>query len=178
MRDIRDDLKQRVQLLRLERDQMQAALKAKLAELDAYEAQLSGLLALEEKRVQATASNGPPMPLLDNPPPEPNWSSTWVTTLGAGASTATAAPEDETEDATDDEFEAEILKIIADGQPWAHAAIKHSMEKSGWVLEKGSLGRALQGQLLSLKQRGAVEYLQNSTWRKLQNAAATKKTAA
>jgi hypothetical protein len=58
MRDIRDDLRQRVQLLKDERDELQKQLTEKLAELDAYEAQLSALLAFEEKRAMGAARQG------------------------------------------------------------------------------------------------------------------------
>ena len=50
MRDIRDDLKERLAGLRSERDRLQSALESKLAEIAAYEQHLSALLDIEEHR--------------------------------------------------------------------------------------------------------------------------------
>jgi len=144
MRDIRDDLRQRVQLLKDERDELQKQLTEKLAELDAYEAQLSSLLAFEEKR-----ANGP---------------------AAQGQLELTAAAK--VEEHTDEDFEAAILSIMGNYQSWTHADIKSQMEQDEWTLEKGSLGRAIQGQLLSMKQRGLIEFMGDRKWRRLRAAAA------
>lgn len=50
MRDIRNDLRERLEALRTERDELQAQLTAKLKEIDNYEKNISALLALEERR--------------------------------------------------------------------------------------------------------------------------------
>jgi hypothetical protein len=141
MRDIRDDLRQRVQLLKDERDALQKQLTEKLAELDAYEAQLSSLLAFEEKRAVGAGGQGQ----------------------------LELAPADEI---TNKDFEAALLSIMGNYQSWTHADIKSKMEAEDWTLEKGSLGRAIQGQLLSMKQRGLIEFLGDRKWRRLKVAVA------
>lgn len=143
MRDIRDDLRQRVQLLKDERDELQKQLTEKLAELDAYEAQLSALLAFEEKRAMGAARQGQ----LDLTPAQEE------------------AQEDE--ETTDQDFEAAILTIMGNYQEWSHSEIKAQMEKEEWTMEEGSIGRAIQGQLLSMKQRGLIEYAGDRKWRRL-----------
>jgi hypothetical protein len=142
MRDIRDDLRQRVQLLKDERDELQKQLTEKLAELDAYEAQLSALLAFEEKRAVGAAIQGQ---------------------LGLTPDREEA----KAEEASDQDFEAAILAIMGNYQEWTHSDIKAQMEQEEWTMEKGSIGRAIQGQLLSMKQRGLIEYVGDRKWRRL-----------
>jgi chromosome segregation ATPase len=144
MRDIRDDLRQRVQLLKDERDELQKQLKEKLAELDAYEAQLSSLLAYEEKRAVGAGGQGQ----------------------------LELTPIEKADEVTDEDFEAAILSVMGNYQSWTHADIKAQMEREDWTLEKGSLGRAIQGQLLSMKQRGLIEFMGDRKWRRLKIAAA------
>lgn len=147
MRDIRQDLRQRLGSLREERDRLQAQLKAKLVEIDEYEEQLSSLLALEEKRAGA------------DPPPTPN------------SDRPSNQGEEEVEEV---DFEADVLSIIADGRDWEHAKIKEAMEARGWSIEKGSLGRAIHGTLLSLMQnKGLVESRGKGIWRLTAKAKAT-----
>jgi hypothetical protein len=143
MRDIRDDLRQRVQLLKDERDELQKQLTGKLAELDAYEAQLSSLLAFEEKRA-----------------------------VGAGGQGQLELTTEKVVEITDKDFEAALLSVMANYQPWTHADIKAKMEAEDWILIKGSLGRAIQGQLLSMKQRGLIEFMGDRKWRRLKAAVA------
>lgn len=147
MRDIRDDLKERLSLLRAERDALQAQLKSKLAEIDVYEQQLTTLLALEEARADP---------------------------LGSAASSGTdAAESEEIQEGSDGEFEADILKILSDGKAREHAEIKAEMGDMGWKSTKpGTLGRQIQGVLLTLKNRGALEYVGHRIWRKAKVGAA------
>jgi hypothetical protein len=152
MRDIRDDLRQRIQLLKQERDDLQQQLLAKLAELDEYEGQLSGLLALEEKRAARTAEIVPTLPDVEFIDPR--------------VPAEEESEEEAVETGSDEDFEAAILDALKESKPLEHGEIKKRLEEN-WTMEKGSLGRAIQGQLLSLKQRGAVEYLGDRRWRRL-----------
>jgi uncharacterized protein involved in exopolysaccharide biosynthesis len=152
MRDIRDDLRQRIQLLKQERDDLQRQLQAKLAELDEYEGQLSGLLALEEKRAARTTDSVPTVPDVEFIAPR-------VPAEGE-------SEEEAVESGSDEEFAAAVLETLKESKPLEHGEIKKRLEDN-WTMEKGSLGRAIQGQLLSLKQRGAVEYLGDRRWRRI-----------
>jgi hypothetical protein len=149
MRDIRDDLRQRIELLRQERDDLQRQLQAKLSELDDYETQLSGLLAIEEKRAARVEV-------------EADIVSAEFTAPAAGDGDST----EEVETGSDADFEAAILDALKDA-PLEHGEIKKRLEEN-WTVE-GSIGRTIQGQLLSLKQRGEVEYLGRSRWRRVTN---------
>jgi hypothetical protein len=153
MRDIRDDLKERLALLRAERDALQAQLESKLAEIDAYEGQLTGLLTLEEARAASAAA-------VDVSP------------------TATDAPAEaepaKTPEEINAQFEADILKILDDGLPREHSEIRAGMEEEGWVSrKKGGLGRQIQGVLLTLKNRRLVNYAGDSIWQKAKVMAET-----
>lgn len=145
MRDIRDDLKERLALLRAERDALQAQLKSKLAEIDAYEGQLTGLLRLEEARAADAAAVAPSPADTDEPDVDPPQSPAEIDAM----------------------FEADILKILADGQPREHSEIRTEMEEKGWSSDKkGTLGRQIQGVLLTLKNRGLLDYAGGSIWQK------------
>jgi predicted nuclease with TOPRIM domain len=144
MRDIRDDLRQRVQFLKDERDALQKQLTEKLAELDAYEAQLSSLLAFEEKRANGAAAQGQ----------------------------RDLAESGEAAEESVEGFEEAILAIMGNYQPWTHSDIKLHLQQEQWSAEKGSLGRLIQGQLLSMKQRGLIEFLGDRKWRRLKVAVA------
>ncbi|RTL73544.1 MAG: hypothetical protein EKK36_14400 [Bradyrhizobiaceae bacterium] len=146
MRDIRDDLKQRVALLQAERDELQRQLKEKLAELDEYEEQLSALLALEERRASKKAEV-PEVPAPLTAPIQNN------------------RTEDASADVQTKNFERSILEIMGNDEDWTHAEIKEQITKQGWSA-KGSLGRAIQGQLLSMKQRGLIDFVGDKKWRK------------
>jgi hypothetical protein len=154
MRDIRDDLKERLSLLRAERDALQAQLKSKLAEIDVYEQQLTTLLALEEARA-GPPSQAPPSVAV---PPAAELAETETEALGEGS---------------DEEFEADIMKILSDGKAREHPVIRAEMEDMGWKSTKpGTLGRQIQGVLLTLKNRGALEYVGDRVWRKAKVGAA------
>lgn len=154
MRDIRRDLRQRLDSLRKERDGLQAQLDAKLVEIDGYEQHLAGLLDMEEKRLRGKKTQGKKP--KENEKVEKN------------AKTQKANPEDQAAIAA---FEADILRIIDDGEPWPHAKIKAAMERLEWTFD-GSLGRAIHGTLLSLMQNhGKVESVGKGVWRKVRKAA-------
>jgi hypothetical protein len=147
MRDIRDDLRQRVAALRKERDELQTQLKAKLLEIDEYERHLDSLLAFEEKRAGAHVTQ--PKAQQDE------------LTLPAGAGEATYS-----------DFEGAVLDILGDGQVWQHGDIKAALEKRGWKAVKGSLGRKLQGVLIGMmKNKGLIEFAGNAGWRRSHKAA-------
>jgi hypothetical protein len=138
MRDIRDDLRQRLASLRAERDAIQAQLKAKLLEIDEYEEHLDGLLALEEKRANPSGI-GPPKPQADPSPTELN-----------------------------NEFDQDILNILSGGKELSHSEIKAEMQAREWVPADGkSLGRQIQGTLISLmKNQELIEPTGDGKWRR------------
>jgi hypothetical protein len=79
---------------------------------------------------------------------------------------AKAVPEKSVEE-INAEFEADILKILDDGKDRIHTEIRERMEQIGWKAEKpGTLGRQIQGVLLTLKNRGAVDYVGERIWKK------------
>ena len=150
MRDIRDDLRERLALLHQQRDDLQAQLKEKLAQIDTYEQQLTTLLAMEEARAAPA-----------------------TVTQTKAADSSSEEPEESAE-AINARFEANILEILGDGKERGHGDIKGAMEANGWYAEKkGALGRQIHGVLLTLKNRGAVDYLGGSVWRKAKVKAAT-----
>jgi hypothetical protein len=139
MRDIRQDLRQRLASLREERDAIQAQLKAKLLEIDQYEEHLDGLLALEEKRANPSGVGPPSRPSADPSPTELN-----------------------------NEFDQDILTILSGGRELSHSEIKAEMEARNWEAPEGkSLGRQIQGTLVSLmRNRQLVEPAGDGKWRR------------
>jgi hypothetical protein len=142
MRDIREDLRQRLASLRQERDAIQAQLKAKMLEIDEYEEHLDGLLALEEKRANPSGI-GPPKPQADPSPTE-----------------------------LSNEFDQDILTILSGGRELTHGEIKAEMEAKNWEASEGkSLGRQIQGTLVSLmKNRQLIEPAGFGKWRRTDKA--------
>jgi predicted nuclease with TOPRIM domain len=131
MRDIRDDLRERLKALRQERDALQTQLAAKLAEIDEYEKQVSALLALEDRRQESRQeSNG----------------------FAPSAKTAVAPKTAEMRN----EFERAILDLMGNDKVWDHSDLRHRLESEGWKTSSGSLGRVLHGVLLSLRSRELI----------------------
>lgn len=143
MRDIRDDLRQRLVALRKEREALQAQLKAKLAEIDQYEEQLDALLALEEKRAGGESH--------DSRPPK---------------SEKTAAE-------IDAEFRTDILEILSDGQDWDHGDIKKAMEAKDWTSDASLGRQIQGALLNMSRNEGLIVSLGNSKWRKAKKAVAS-----
>jgi hypothetical protein len=138
MRDIREDLVERLRSLEKEREAIKARVKAELHQLDLYEEQLKGLLALEVARAEASDL------------------------------AETAEESAERSEEVHAEFEADLLKILNDGKDHQHTSIRKAMEELGWhAKDGGKLGRQIHGVLLTLKNRKVVDYLGGSTWRKI-----------
>jgi hypothetical protein len=143
MRDIREDLRQRLASLREERDAIQAQLKAKMLEIDQYEEYLDGLLALEEKRANPSGVGPPARPRVDPSPSE-----------------------------LSSEFDKDILSILSPGKELTHSEIKAEMEAKNWEAAEGkSLGRQIQGTLVSLmKNQQLIETTGTGKWRRRDSA--------
>jgi hypothetical protein len=151
LRDIRDDLRQRLASIEPERQRLKELLRTKLAGLDEYEAQLTGLLAIEEKRANGSTT---PTDAAASPPPMPQ-------------EERDEEAQEEVEEVGDEEFEADLLKILDDGKTWEHARIKEAMEAIGWKANEGSLGRQIHGTLMAMRHRDLVALVGKGVWQKL-----------
>lgn len=148
MRDIREDLRQRLVALRGERSVIEADFKKAVANLSEQEEACARLLDLEERRLGHLSTEN----------------------------VATRPKEEKTSAELDAEFESDILEILGDGRPRPHGEIKAAMEAKGWEPsdEKTSLGRQIQGTLLSLsRNRGLIQFMGDSVWRKASKEAAS-----
>jgi hypothetical protein len=151
-RDIRDDLRERLAGIPRVREE----LHAKIAALDEYEAQLKGLLKIEEQ-----------MAVNDAKPPSARQPLVTRRTAQPVEEEADDAEEtEESQEGLSQEFEADILSILSDGEDWEHARIKEEMETKGWTEGAVSMGRQIHGTLLALRHRGLVESLGSGMWRK------------
>jgi hypothetical protein len=141
MRDIRDDLRERLDGLRQERDRLQVALQAKLKEIAAYEEQLNTLLEMEEKRVAAaTPSFDFDIPVAITPPD------------------ISASPKDK--------LESVILVLLDGGVILPHADIKDRLEEAGFAHGHRHFGRMLQGTLMSMRSRELIDLVPRGKWRR------------
>jgi hypothetical protein len=143
MRDIRDDLRERLGALREERDLLQAQLKAKLSEIEAYEGQLNLLLQMEEKRAAelAQSSMNFDIPLNNGGPPD-----------------ISLSPKDQ--------LESVILVLLDGGVTLKHAQIKGRLEEAGFGRGEKFFGRVLQGTLMSMRSRELVDLVGTGEWRR------------
>ncbi len=144
MRDIRDDLRERLHGLREQRDLLQAQLQAKLDEIALYEQHLSALLDMEEKRADAEQ----PRLAFDGPPP-PDM---------VGPQLSVSAK---------DKLESVILVLLQDGQPRGHTVIRDELERAGFGIGERHFGRKVHGTLMSMRSREMVENLGFGTWRRV-----------
>jgi hypothetical protein len=148
LRDITNDLRERLAMAQ----EMRAKLQKELASLDTYEAQLTGLLAIEEKNLKDGTISAATVDLA----------------VSAAIDAAVEQEQDpEIVEVGDEEFEADLLKILSDGMNWEHARIKEAMETMTWRPNQGSsLGRQIHGTLLSMRHRNLVELVGKGVWRK------------
>jgi hypothetical protein len=139
VRDIRDDLTDRLKIIAEKRRRILASIKA----LDMQEAAIKALLEVEDARF-----GGESLPLGEG------------TSADANALQATAT-------APTSIFRRFVLERLNDGQEWSLSRMRRQAIESGLSPNEDgqSLGRQLHAALLGLKQQGLVEIPVPGHWR-------------
>jgi hypothetical protein len=135
MRDLRDELRQRLREIEIKR----AALKEQLSYLDESESNLKQVLIYEEMRVRAEEHNLV-LPFLSSPGDQP---------IEPGGSKLTLFLRDK----------------LSNGQTWSLSDLKELAQSSGIDFAGKQPGRVLHFALLGMEQNGAVEMVEKGVWR-------------
>jgi hypothetical protein len=137
-RDIRSDLKLRLEGISARRDEAQRRYERELKEIEGEESILREMLKIEDK----SNSNGHPTSLLDMmPSPQ----------LRVGAQ---------------NRIEHEILIFLSDGKEHAHSEIRERLLGIGiGAPDDPNFGRSVQGTLLSMRGRDLVTLSDERTWK-------------
>ena len=135
MRDIRNDLKERLESLSQERDGLEKQYQGRLREFEGRESLLRQLLHQEDVRA-----------------------------LGDQPSLFRKVREGQADKETSD-LTRLILDMLADGQNWSLDRLKEAGEKRGVLGGFESPGRSIHGALLSLKRQAKVQNIDQGVWR-------------
>jgi len=156
LRDLRPELKERKSALREERVKLQVRLR----EIDTEESALDSLIAGEDRRFGVEPEPEPEPELGPRVGPEsPRRLRNLFENLRSPPASSVV------EAYATSPMRRAVLTELADGKPHSHDEITKAIEEKGTGAAKGgSLGRSVQGTLLSLRYQKVVQAVGDGVW--------------